>query len=166
MSGEKGDFRSRGYMLEEEIIDIPTIEHMKKGPVPIIEDPEEIPCDACAYYCPSGAITLETLVSIPRVNYDKCIHCTICVQVCPGLAVFLVDKSKSPENKTWVTVPHELLPVPREGDLVKILDRVGNILGKAPVVRVLKSPKSAGTYLITVEVDDELAMKVRAILAE
>ncbi len=166
MSEKKDDYKSRGYLLEEEIIDVPTVEDMKKGAVPVIEDPEEIPCDSCAYYCPSGAITMDTLTSVPRVNYDKCIHCTICAQVCPGLAIFLVDKSRSPENKTWVTVPHELLPVPKKGDVVKILNRVGKVLGEAPVVRVLKSPKAAGTYLVTVEVDDELAMKVRAVLAK
>ena len=159
-------FLKRGYATLEEVQDhLPPIERTKKGPVATNECIEEIPCNSCAMICPTKAVEMPNINAMPKVHFDKCIGCTLCLQVCPGLAFFMLDKSKSPEGKTWVTVPHELLPIPKVGDIVKALDRTGKHVTDAKVVRVIKSPKAYGTYLITVEVDDKYAYHVRAILA-
>ncbi len=137
---------------------IPPEERLRKGPVAIIECPEEIPCNICVDACPHKAITMESIISLPRLDWNKCVGCKLCVALCPGLAIFVVDLSR--EDKAYVTVPHEFLPSPKVGDEVVLLGRDGKVLGKGKVVHVFERNK---TYAVTVEVPPNLAMEVRAI---
>lgn len=137
---------------------VPPEERMKRGPVVVVECPQEIPCDICVKACPVGAITKEKIYSIPRVDFEKCTGCATCVLMCPGLACFVVDLS--PKDHALVTVPHEFLPRPSPGSRVILLGRDGRELGEGEVVRVREWNK---TLAVTVKVPKELAMEVRAI---
>ncbi|MEM1794062.1 MAG: 4Fe-4S binding protein [Desulfurococcaceae archaeon] len=155
------EFKKLGYLTHKDLEDlniIPPSERLKKGPVVIVECPEEIPCDVCIYACPYGAISKESIYSVPRVDWDKCNGCGVCVPQCPGLAMFVIDLSKS--GASYVTLPYEFLPEPVKGDVVVLLGRDGRELGLGKVV---KAWRYLNTWSITVEVPREVAMDVRAI---
>lgn len=137
---------------------LPPPERLRKGPVAILECPEEIPCNICVPYCPTRAISMEGVTGLPRVYWDRCTGCGVCVAVCPGLAAFVVDLSK--EDADYVTVPHEMLPVPAKGEEVVLLDRWGKRIGKGTVIRVWERNK---TYVVSVKAPKGLGMEVRAI---
>lgn len=135
---------------------LPTDEQLKKG-VAIIECIQEIPCDPCVAICPFDSISMKDINDTPKIDYNKCTGCRRCVSVCPGLAIFVV---KIIDNKALITLPYEFLPIPKEGDTVKTLDRGGKSRGKAKVIKVNKSKK---TTVVTIEVDKKFAMEVRNI---
>lgn len=81
---------------------MPSEEILCRGPVAIIECPEEIPCNPCQMVCPSQAITMDDINDTPVVDYDKCKGCGLCVQVCPGLAIFMVSYAN---DKAVVSLP-------------------------------------------------------------
>ncbi len=137
---------------------LPPEDRLKKGPVVIIECPEEIPCNICVDACPHGAISMEKIYSLPKVDWNKCIGCGVCVPKCPGLAIFVIDASR--EDKAYVTLPYELLPPPRKGMNVKLLGRDGRVVGEGYIVKVWNHEK---TWVVTVEVPKELVMEVRSI---
>jgi len=146
------DLRKLGLM--------PSEARMRKGPVVIVECVQRIPCDACVFACPFGAIVKENINDIPKVDFNKCIGCGACVLRCPGLAIFVVDLSVG-NGKALVTVPYEMLPRPRVGLRAELLGRDGSSLGYSRIVKVVKSKDK--TYAVTVEVDEKLAMEVRGI---
>lgn len=145
-------------VLELKDLILPSEERLNKGPVVIIECIENIPCDPCVDACPFDAISLKNVIDIPKVDYEDCTGCGLCISICPGLAIFVVDISK---EKAVITIPYEFLPVPQVGDTVKALDRKGKAVGKARVIRVKKNKDKTNT--ITVEMDKELGMIVRNI---
>ena len=158
------NFRSTGIIGTEELRKLgllPPEERLAKGPVAIVECPELIPCNICVDACHLKAITMEKIIDIPKVDWEKCIGCGTCVALCPGLAIFVVDLSKP--DKALVTVPHEFLPAPKVSEEVWLLGRDGRRLGKGRVVRAWERNK---TWVVTVEVPKELAMEVRAIWVE
>lgn len=135
---------------------LPSDDQLKKG-VAIIECVQEIPCNPCVAICPVGAISMKDINDLPRIDFNKCTGCKRCVSICPGLAIFVV---KIKDDKAFVTLPYEFLPVPKVGDIVKALDREGKTKGNARVVKVNQKDK---TTVITIEVDKDLAMEVRNI---
>ena len=157
-------FKERGYITIEELREkgfLPPEERFKKGPVVIIECPEEIPCDICVHACPNKAISMDVIYGLPRVDWDKCTGCGVCVGFCPGLAIFVVDISKP--DKAYVTLPYEFLPEPQVGREAILLDREGRPVGKGRIARVWSYRK---TWVVTVEVPHDKAMDVRAIRIE
>jgi len=143
---------------------IPDKKRLAKGPVVIIECFQKIPCDPCAISCKLGAIkSFKDINDLPIVDFDKCTGCGICISSCPGLAIFVIDMNYSDE-KSLIKLPHEMLPLPEKGEDVYALDRVGSILGKVKVVRVLKIKNK--TNIISLEVPKNMAMKVRSIKVE
>ncbi|HEB37164.1 MAG TPA: 4Fe-4S dicluster domain-containing protein [Thermoplasmatales archaeon] len=146
-------------VVSKDIIKMPSEKHLRRG-VAIIECIQEIPCNPCVDSCPSGAISMKDLNSTPEIDYDKCIGCGRCVSVCPGLAIFLV---KIEGEHSFVTLPYEMLPMPKVGEIVKVLDREGKVVGNGEVVRVRVVNK---TGIITVKVDRDLIMEVRNICPE
>lgn len=138
---------------------IPPKERLEKGGVAVIECPQVIPCDPCVAPCPRGAIIKKELNEIPKVDFDKCTGCGLCIRACPGLAVFIVDMSGV---NAKVTLPYEFLPVPKKGDVVIALGRSGQEMGEARVVATILD-KAAKVASVTIEVDKEVAMEVRSI---
>ena len=135
---------------------LPSDNWLKKG-VAIIECIQEIPCNPCVDICPFDAISMEDINAVPVVDFKKCTGCGKCISICPGLAIFVV---KIKDDKAFITLPYEFLPIPKVGDIVKALDRKGKILDDAKVIKVSKKGK---TTVITIEVEKHLAMEARNI---
>lgn len=146
-------------VISRDMIKMPNEKHLERG-VAIIECVQEIPCNPCVDACPFGAISMENLNALPKIDYDKCVGCGRCVSVCPGLAIFLV---KIEGENGFVTLPYEMLPIPKVGEVVKVLDREGKVVGKGEIVKVRVENK---TGIITVKVDRNLIMEVRNICPE
>ncbi|MFC2141676.1 4Fe-4S binding protein [Acidobacteriota bacterium] len=154
--------RQLGYLPLEVIkdkISLPSKERMEKGPVVIIECNEDIPCDPCLESCKIKAIAKESLTSAPIVDYEQCTGCALCVDSCPGLAIFVVDCSL--EDKALVYIPYEMLPVPQKGDKGDALDRSGKPIGSAEVAKVRNGTRQ--TTILGILVKKDLVMNVRSI---
>lgn len=138
----------------------PPEKSFEEGPVAVIECIEEIPCNPCETVCPKNSITVgHPITNLPRFN-GNCTGCGRCVAVCPGLAIFIIDRTYS-ETEDLITIPYEMLPLPARGDTVSALDRNGSHVCKARVVRVIRGKKNNGTSLVTIAVPKKNSMDVR-----
>ena len=141
--------------LEE--ISLPTGERFNQGPVAIIECIQEIPCNPCVDSCPQNAIVIEgSINNVPEVQFDLCNGCGICISNCPGLAIFLVDKT-APS----VGLPYEFLPLPEKGEMVDLLDRGGEICGQGTVTRIRNTRAQDRTPMVTIAMEKDLVMQAR-----
>ena len=144
----------------------PSEERLMKGPVAIVECFQEIPCDPCVKACKRGAIAMPGhLSSLPVVNSELCNGCGLCISLCPGLAIFVVDKTYS-KDFALVTLPFEYVPLPKPGQFTAGLDRAGRELGRFEVIKVASGGKKNMTRIISLAVPHALAMEVRNIRPE
>lgn len=153
-------WRSKGY-LDAKTVPVPPDERIESGPVAVIECPQEIPCDPCSENCPVGAIELDEINQSPRVDGDRCTGCSVCVETCPGLAIFVVDCS--PDEGCRITLPFEF-ELPEAGEEVAGLNRKGEEVTSGIVESV--KPKDQSTYdtsTVTVRVEEEYIHEVRNI---
>ncbi|KXG76052.1 MAG: hypothetical protein PWP45_1665 [Tepidanaerobacteraceae bacterium] len=142
---------------------IPPAERLKKGPVAVIECFQKIPCNPCYTACRVGAIEkFEDINDLPKIDFEKCTGCGLCISKCPGLAIFVVDETYS-ESEATVSMPFEFLPLPEEGQEVDLLDRSGAVVGRGKVVKVRKGKYEDRTPIVTVTVPKHLSMVVRNI---
>jgi Fe-S-cluster-containing hydrogenase component 2 len=148
-------YEKTGVLCSKDL-QIPSEEQLKKG-VAILECVQEIPCNPCVASCPVHAISMKDINAPPLNDFEKCIGCTKCVGICPGLAIFVIKKVG---KNALVTLPYEFVPVPKVGDTVQALDRTGSLRGTALVKKVIKQGK---TMVITIEIDSTLAMDIRNI---
>ncbi|MFQ6042825.1 MAG: FAD-dependent oxidoreductase, partial [Candidatus Poribacteria bacterium] len=141
-----------------------SLEFMSNKPIPIIECTQYIPCNPCETSCPSGAITVgKPITNQPKLDPDKCTGCGICVACCPGLAIVLLDMTFS-DTEALVTIPYEYLPMPRVGDEVDAVNRYGETLCKAKVLRI-RNPKSfAKTALVSIAAPKQVVIEVKGIV--
>ncbi len=140
---------------------MPSPERLAKGPVAIIECFQQIPCDPCHTACPRGAIKpFANINDLPQIDFDACDGCTLCVAACPGLAIFVVDYTYS-DDKVLLKLPHEFVPLPEKGEIVKLLNRKGEVVAEGKVVRAVRFRDK--TNVVWVECPRELGMEVRAI---
>ena len=155
-----------GYPSMDEIKEAngwPDEERFAKGPVAVVECVQQIPCNPCESACPLHAIHIgQPITNTPQVDREKCIGCGMCVAACPGLAIFLVDKSYS-ETEATVSFPFEYDPLPEEGAEVDALSRAGEYVCKGRVVKVMNPKKNHHTPVITVAVPKEHADTVRTM---
>jgi len=152
-----------GVAEVKRLCQVPSAERLKRGPVVTIECVERIPCNPCASACPRKAITIEGgLIELPKVDYEKCNGCTLCIARCPGLAVFVVDCSFS-KTEAMVTLPYELLPRPQKDEKVEVLDRAGRKVGTGRVTRVLDAKPLDRCAVVTVAVPKRMWNVVRSI---
>ena len=141
----------------------PSEERFSEGPVAIVECFQEIPCDPCVKACKRGAISMPRDINdIPVVDAKRCNGCSLCISFCPGLAIFVVDKTYS-EGLALVKLPFEYVPVPKAGQYVTVLNRAGYELGRYEVIRVTSGGKKNKTYTISIAVPKDLAMEARDI---
>lgn len=145
----------------EDIMEItPPKRRREKGPVAVIECFQRIPCNPCYTACRFGAIKeFEDINDRPKIDYDKCTGCGLCLTVCPGLAIFIVDESYS-EKEALVKIPYEFLPLPEEGSFVIGLNREGKPVCRAQVKKVQKMKNK--TNIVTLVVPKERSMNVRS----
>jgi len=155
-----------GIPTKEDIQTVsPPAGRFAKGPVVIVECFQEIPCNPCVDACKFNAITkLNGINDLPKVDFDKCNGCGSCIAQCPGLAIFVVDKTYS-EKFAVVRFPYEFVPVPEKGQLACGLDRAGQERGSFEVVRVVSGGAKNKTTVIWLAVPQELAMEIRSIKA-
>lgn len=138
----------------------PSQERLQKGPIAICECLQSIPCNPCADACPRKAITVKEINDCPVIAEDNCNGCGVCMMHCPGLAIFVVDYTYSQEQ-VLLKIPYEFFPLPQVSARVNALNRKGECVGMAQVIRVQKS--SNKTSVLCLAVPRELAMEVRAI---
>jgi ferredoxin len=146
--------KSPGYPAEERYV---------MGPVPVIECVEEIPCNPCQTACDRNLIQVGTpITNLPRLvdPEGKCTGCARCIAVCPGLAVFIVDKTFSGKEAA-ISLPYEFLPLPEKGERVSGIDRAGRTICEGRVHRVIAGKKMNNTNVVTIVVPKEHAEDVR-----
>jgi len=143
----------------------PSEERLSEGAVAIVECFQEIPCDPCVKACSRGAITMPRDINdLPVVDHELCNGCGLCISLCPGLAIFVVDRSYS-QKRAIVKLPFEYVPRPSPGQYAAALGRDGGFLGWFEVVRVTSGGKKNMTYTVSLAVPQDLAMDVRNIRA-
>lgn len=151
-----------------------TIDEVKKSPgwpgdeaveskrVVVLECVEDIPCNPCETVCPNGAIGIgEPITNLPVVDGSKCNGCGACIAVCPGLAIFMIEKNYS-ESQSTLSLPYELLPVPKKADRVKALNRGGEYVTDAEVLQVVQVRKYDKTAVVTIAIDKKYVDVVRS----
>jgi len=139
----------------------PSVQRLSNGAVAIAECFQEIPCDPCVKACNQGAIKMPGDINdVPVVDVESCNGCGICISRCPGLAIFVVDKTYS-EDMALVKLPYEYLPLPAVGQFVEGTDRRGEILGSYEIIKVTSGGKKNLTYTVSIAVPQSLAMEVR-----
>ncbi|WP_312699398.1 4Fe-4S ferredoxin [Sedimentibacter sp.] len=160
-------FEKTGIPSKEMVMGkFPSIERINKGPVAVIECYKEIPCNPCETSCKFDAINIgEDINTIPAVCSDNCTGCAICLTKCPGLAIMIVDGSKS-ESTVLIRMPYEFLPLPKVGDIVMGLDREGGHITDVKVVGVLNPKSFDRTPIVTVEADRKYLYELRNIKVE
>lgn len=139
----------------------PPPEILDSKAVAILECFQEIPCDPCHTSCKMKAIkSFSDINDLPEIAWEECDGCGICVGTCPGLAVFIVDRTFS-ETEAKLIIPYEFTPLPEKGQVVDGLDRGGKTVTKARVLKVVRHKTK--TYLLSLAVPREFAMAVRHI---
>ena len=155
-----------GYLEPEELRELqkrPSEERYQKGPVAVIECVQEIPCNPCEAACRFGAIRIgDPITNLPQCSHEKCTGCGVCVSKCPGLAIFVVNKAYS-ETTATVSFPYEYMPVPEQDMAVTAVNRKGEPVCEAKVVKVLNPAAFDHTPVVTVEIPKEYADDVRSI---
>ena len=155
-----------GYPSMDEIKEAngwPDEERFAKGPVAVVECVQQIPCNPCESACPLHAIHIgEPITNTPQVDREKCIGCGMCVAACPGLAIFLVDKSYS-ETEATVSFPFEYDPLPEAGAEIDALSRAGEYVCKGSVIKVMNPKKNDHTPVVTIAIPKEHADTVRTM---
>lgn len=142
---------------------VPPADAMARGPVAVIECFQDIPCNACEAACPTGAIRIgEPISNVPRLLAERCQGCGSCIPACPGQACFVINMAFS-EDEANVMLPYEYLPVPQVGEEVIGINRMGEPVCRARVLRVLAAPKFNRTAVIQVAVPKAYAADVRMI---
>lgn len=155
-----------GYPSMDEIKEAngwPDEERFAKGPVAVVECVQQIPCNPCESACPLHAIHIgKPITNTPQVDREKCIGCGMCVAACPGLAIFLVDKSYS-ETEATVSFPFEYDPLPEAGAEIDALSRAGEYVCKGRVIKVMNPKKNDHTPVVTIAIPKEHADTVRTM---
>ncbi|MEC9485278.1 MAG: 4Fe-4S binding protein [Candidatus Izemoplasma sp.] len=117
-------------------------------PKAITECYEPIPCNPCETSCPFDAITVgKDINTPPKVDFDQCTGCGICVYSCPGLAIIVAQIK---EDQAFFKIAYEFSPLPEVGETVHAINREGNILGTARIEKVTLRKKQDKTALIDV----------------
>lgn len=158
--------KKRGYITLKELKKspgCPSEERVKRGAVAVIECIQEIPCNPCEEICPYGAISVGLpITNLPVLDEEKCCGCGTCLAACPGLAIFLVNTTRTP-GKAEISFPFEYLPLPEAGDEIEAVDRRGNIITKGTVLFVRNPERNDHTPIVTITVPEALAMEVRGM---
>ena len=152
----------KGYVADEEISRFPGVVSGIKGIHPVIECTQNIPCNPCQDACRFGCISVgEKITKLPEVNQEaRCTGCGMCVAMCSGQAIFLVDEDYD-ETGASVTIPYEFLPYPEPGTKGTALGRDGKAVCEAEVLSCRTAPVMDHTALLTIRVPTSMALKAR-----
>ena len=98
-------------------------------------------CNPCAFACPHGAITKSSSSVVPKIDFDKCIGCMICVTQCPGLAIFGYNIDK---QQLFLPVEYEV----NEGSEVFLVNNQGEKAGEGIIEKVVLKPNKTNLVRI------------------
>jgi sarcosine oxidase subunit alpha len=139
------------------------------GLFPVLHCSQEIPCDPCTATCPQGAIFIDPqdIRQVPDYIAQRlgteCIGCEKCVNICPGLAITLVDLRQEADS-ALVTIPYEFEKgTLNQGDVVTVVDTSGTVLGNVEVTRVRSGKATDRTVLVKVRAPKQLATQIAGI---
>ena len=153
-----------GYLKEQELSAFPAGNSPQAGTgfFPVIECTQNIPCNPCQTVCPKHCITVGDEISrIPQINEDAgCIGCGLCVSICSGQAIFLVNHSYQPGFGA-VKIPYEFLPLPAVGEQGLGAGRNGQPICSAEVVEVQNPKRFDHTAVLTLKVPQGMESNVR-----
>ncbi len=139
----------------------PSDERLAQGPCVVVECYQNIPCNPCFTACKRGGIKPFTDINnLPDVDHEACNGCTLCVSNCPGLAIMVVDANYS-ETECVIRIPYEFIPLPEAGQTVDALDRAGEFVCKAKVVRVMNAKFQDKTPVVWLAFDKSFMKQVR-----
>lgn len=139
--------------------------NIKQGVYPVLNCVQEIPCNPCTTTCPRDSIKIDGSIMNPPVYTGGCIGCEMCVAICPGLAITLVDFRK---GEPIVTIPFEFNDgILETGQEVEVTDRLGRVLGNGTVIgfRYAEKVKTipVKTKMVKLKVPREIAEQVSGI---
>ena len=158
--------RKKGYLTKKELIDsncYPSEKRLSEGPIAIIECNEKIPCNPCEVACRFHAISIgNPITNTPVLNENLCTGCGVCIARCPGLAIFVIDKTYS-EKEGLVLFPYEYLPLPLVGSSVEAVNRKGEVISSGKVIKVLNNKSLDRTPVVTIAVPKDKVDEVRGI---
>lgn len=139
----------------------PSAERLESGPVAVIECIQEIPCNPCESACRFSAIVVgKPITNLPKLVESKCRGCGECIPACPGLAIFLVDRTYS-ATEASISMPYEYLPLPEIGSVVDVLDRRGERVCSGRVIRIANPQRNDNTAVVTVVIPKRYSEQVR-----
>jgi len=123
-----------------------------------IECVEEIPCNPCETSCPQAALFVGSpITNLPVIDRNKCTLCGLCIPACPGLAITM----KGIHNEqARIKFPWEYLPLPKSGDRVNMVDRMGEVLCAGIVLSVVNPLRNKNTTVVTAEYPPEFINEV------
>jgi Fe-S-cluster-containing hydrogenase component 2 len=136
---------------------LPSIEDMEKRPCVCIECVEEIPCNPCETSCPHLALTVGSpITNLPQIDRELCTICGLCIAACPGLAITI----KSIQGDTArIRFPWEYLPLPAAGQIVQMVDRLGQTLCAGKIISVINPMRNNKTAVVTAEFPREFVQE-------
>lgn len=130
-------------------------------PKAIIECYEDIPCNPCETSCPYQAITIGPDINQqPKVNFDLCTGCTLCMTSCPGLAIIIAQIK---EEYALLKIPYEFLPRPQKGEIWYGVNRSGDVICDVTIENTLLSKRQDKTLLVSIQIPKELVQDVITI---
>ncbi len=139
------------------------------GIFPVLHCSQEIPCNPCTSACPQGNIFIpeDDIRGVP--DYigaqlkKECTGCEKCVNICPGLAITLVDLRKG-DGYATVSIPYEFgRGSINKGDSVTVVDTGGAILGRVEVTQARLGKATDRTILVKVRSPAEIAERIAGI---
>jgi len=160
----------KGYLEEKELAAFPGYLSNRfdyEGFRPVIECTQNIPCDPCRDICPNECIIMGgRITGLPEIRPEaECTACGLCVSMCPGQAVFLVNKHYC-AGYAAVTLPYEFLPIPETGEKGTALDRSGKAVCYAEVISAKTSPAFDHTAVLTIKIPVDMAGSARFFVSD
>lgn len=167
-----------GYAQLENLNDLASVAHLlkhrpetKENPqirnsesliYPIFHCEQEIPCNPCSTSCPIHNIIIPEDNILTQPTYletnRECINCGLCISICPGLAITIVDKRKS-ENFATISLPIEFL-VEDLPEVFDLTDETGKILYSTSPIEIKPHQKNASTLIGIFAVPVEFALDI------
>ena len=118
---------------------------------PVIDQGKCTHCDECIKRCPSGAIAKDPAGKNVGFNYDECIFCCLCEEVCPTLAITmsrefeLAEKDRSSLRISPLIVRDEDMP-DQTYDILsgQLRDKIDKVFGRSLQIREVDSGSCNG----------------------
>ena len=108
-------------------------------------------CRECVSRCPSQAIVLEKISNDIGINYDECVFCGLCEEVCSVGAAKMTDKFELAENdrtklrKKAIIIEERNLP-DKSYELIspELIEKVNKVFGRSLQIREVNTGSCNG----------------------